>query len=171
MTRRWNPLVVGGCNVLGLALLALSVTVGGSTVRAAGDSTLDSGVLAMKLADVLQQRMGKIEAAAVAVAQSLTTRRVATQELCVGDQRGAQTCITKVQLDAVLKAAEQIEAAQTAAAMPAALRPVPHRAETTESRPSEPACRERCIAPEAVAAAAPSDTPPVGAVTQLGPEQ
>jgi hypothetical protein len=172
MTRRWNPLVVGSCNVLGLALLALSATVGGSTVRAAGDSTLDSAVLVMKLADVLQQRMAKIEAAAVAVAQSLTTRRIATQELCVVDQRGAQTCITKVQLDALLKGAEQIEAAQTAAATPPALRPVPHTAETTEFRPSEPACRERCVAPEApVAAAAPSIAPSAGAVTQLGPEE
>jgi hypothetical protein len=167
MTRRWNPLVVGGCNVLGLALLALSVTVGGSTVRAAGDATLDGAERVMKLADVLQQRMAKIEAAAVAVTQSLTTRRVATQELCVVDERGAQTCITKVQLDALLKGAGQIEAAT-----PGALRPVPHTAETTESRPSEPACRERCVAPEAaVAAAAPSDTPPVGAGLQLGPEE
>jgi hypothetical protein len=160
MTSRWNLLVVGGCNVLGLALLALSVTAGGSTVGAAAQSTVDGAALEslIKLTDVLQQRMAKIEASAVAVAQSLTTRRIATQELCVVDEHGAKACVTKVQLDALLQGAGHIEPAQTAAATPCAPRPVPHAAETTEFRPGEPACRERCVAPEAaVAAAAPSE--------------
>jgi hypothetical protein len=172
MTSRWNPLVAGGCNVLGVALLAMSVAAGGS-VRAAGDATLDGAVVEslMKFSDVLQQRMAKIEASAVAAAQSLTTRRIATHELCMVDERGAQTCVTKVQLDALLKGAEQIKAA-VPAATPAGPRPIPQPVQTTESRPSEPACRERCVAPEApVAAAAPSQTPHAGAATQPAPAE
>src|SRR5262244_1637377 len=103
MKRRWNSLVAGGCNVFGIALLALSVTAGGSAVRAAGDAVLDSVALEplMKLADVFSHRIAKIEASVAAVRDSLTTKRVAAQELCVADESGAQTCITKAQLDAL----------------------------------------------------------------------
>src|SRR6516164_2485136 len=106
MKSGWNPLVIGGCNVLGLALLALSVTAGGSAVRAAGDAAgLDSVALEplMKLADGFQQRVAKVEAAVASLADAVTAKRVAAQELCVADASGAQTCITKAQLDVLLK--------------------------------------------------------------------
>jgi hypothetical protein len=163
MNRRWNSVLVGSCNVIGLALLALSVTAGGSAVRAAGDSTvLDSVALEplVKLADIFQAKMTRIEASVVALADSLTTKRVAAQELCVADESGAQTCITKAQLDALLKGALQtaqaVPAPQAATSTPtsAAPVPVPHTGE-------QAACPEKCVAPDAaIAAAARSETPP-----------
>jgi hypothetical protein len=160
MKTRWNSLVAGGCNVVGLTLLALSVTVGGSTVRAAGDSpVLDSVALEplMKLADVFQQRIAKIEASVAAVTQSLTTKRVAAQELCVADESGAQTCITKAQLDALLKGARQTAQAAPAPAIPG---PAPQAAPASASPAEQAACPEKCVAPDAIAAAAASETPP-----------
>jgi hypothetical protein len=153
MKTRWNSLLVGGCNVVGLILLVLSVSVGGSAVRAAGDSAvLDSVALEplMKLADVFQQRIAKIEASVTAVTQSLTTKRVAAQELCVADETGAQTCITKAQLDALLKGARQTA---QAAPMPPQAAPAP------ASPAAQMACPEKCVAPDAIAAPAASETP------------
>jgi hypothetical protein len=179
MKSRWNSLVVGGCNVIGLALLALSVAAGGSAVRAAGDSpVLDSVALEplMKLADVFSQRIAKIEASVASFKDSLTAKRVAAQELCVADDSGAQTCITKAQLDTLLKGALQ----QTAQAAPASQTLVPQAAAPAVPAPapeapaveSHPACLEKCVAPDsAIAAAAPAETPsatesPVPAVTE-----
>jgi hypothetical protein len=151
MKNRWNSLVVGGCNAVGVALLALSVTAGGSAVRAAGDSAvLDSVALEplMKLADVFQQRIARIEASVAALTDSFNNKRVA-QELCVADESGARTCITKAQLDTLLKGA--VQTAQTA---PAPVSPT-----------GPAACPEKCVAPEAAiaasaAAAAATENPP-----------
>ncbi len=159
MKTRWNSLVVGGCNAGGVILLVLSVSVGGSAVRAAGDSAvLDSVTLEplMKLADVFQQRIAKIEASVMAVTQSLTTKRIAAQELCVVDESGAQTCITKAQLDALLKGARQTAQAVSAPATPAP----PQAAPVPASSAAQGACSEKCVAPDANEAAAASETPP-----------
>jgi len=154
MKARWNSLVVGGCNVLGLALLALSVTAGGSAVRAAGDfAVLDSVALdpLMKLADLFQQRVAKIEASLAAIADSVTSKRIAAQDLCGADGSGAQTCITKAQLDDLLKGSMQ-----TAQAGPAP------QAASAPRASEQAACPEKCVAPEApIAAAVPLETPPV----------
>jgi hypothetical protein len=168
MKTRWNSLVVGGCNVVGLTLFALSVTAGGSAVRAAGDSAVLNSVALeplMKLADVFQQRIAKIEASVAAVTQSLTTKRVAAQELCVADESGAQTCITKAQLDALLKSALQTAQAAPAPATPAS---APEAAPAPASPAEQAACPEKCVAPDAIAAAAASETPP--AVEAPAPE-
>src|SRR5258706_433092 len=98
MKSRWNSLMVGGCNVFGLALLALSATAGGSAVRAGDPSTLQSTVLG-KIVSGLEQQVANLEASMAAFADSFTTRRIATQELCVADSSGAQTCITKAHPD------------------------------------------------------------------------
>jgi hypothetical protein len=180
MKDRWNSLAVGSCSVIGVALLALSVTAGGSAVRA-GDAVVDSVALEplMKLADIFAQRIAKIEASVAAVGDSLKTRRIAVQELCVADDSGAQTCITKEQLDALLKGA--VQTAQTAPQPPAhqltsppqttlAAQTVPavpapsSEARGQDSRSQEPhslaACQEKCVAPEAAIAAAPLETAP-----------
>lgn len=163
MKSRWNSVVAGSCNVIGLALLALSVTAGGSAVRAAGDTVVLNSVALeplMKLADVFQAKMARIEASVAALAESLTTKRVAARELCVVDDSGAQTCVTKAQLDALLKGvlqtahaapAPQAAPSTPASAPQAAPEPVPHAGE-------QAACPEKCIAPDA--AIAPSETPP-----------
>src|SRR5215475_4244036 len=99
MRSKWNSLVVGGCNVFGLALLALSATAGGSAVRAEDPSTLQGNVLE-KIVLGIEQRVADLGASVAAFADSFTTKRIVTQELCVADGSGAQTCITKAQLDA-----------------------------------------------------------------------
>jgi hypothetical protein len=151
MKSRWIPLAVGGCNVIGIALLALSVTAGGSAVRAAGEVAVDSVALEplMKLADVFSQRIARIEAAVAAVREQLTAAKHVAQELCVADESGAQTCITKAQLDALLKGA--MRTAQDAASEPAPpVQPAP---------PAAASCPEKCVAPDATAVAAPSEMP------------
>jgi hypothetical protein len=143
MKSRWNSLMVGGCNVVGLALLALSATAGGSAVRAGDPSTLQSTVLD-KIVSGLEQQVANLEASMAAFAESFTTRRIATQELCVADGGGAQTCITKAQLDALLRGAMQLGQAPAAPGV-------------TE----QAASADKSIAPgDAVAAAVPPEMPP-----------
>jgi len=105
--------MVGGCNVVGLALLALSATAGGSAVRAGDPATLQSTVLE-KIVSGLEQQVANLEASMAAFADLFTTRRIVTQELCVADGSGAQTCITKAQLDALLRGAAQLGQAPAA---------------------------------------------------------
>jgi hypothetical protein len=145
MKSRWNSLMVGGCNVVGLALLALSATAGGSAVRAGDPSTLQSTVLE-KIVSGLEQQVANLEASMAAFAESFTTRRIATQELCVADGSGAQTCITKAQLDALLRGATQLGQAPAATA--------PGVTEQTAS------ADQSVAAGDAVAAVVPSETPP-----------
>jgi hypothetical protein len=137
--------MVGGCNVVGLALLALSATAGGSAVRAGDPSTLQSTVLE-KIVSGLEQQVANLEASMAAFADSFTTKRIVTQELCVADGSGAQTCITKAQLDALLRGAAQVGQA------PAAIAPG-----VTE----ETASTDKSVAPgDAVAAVVPPEMPP-----------
>ncbi len=159
--------MVGGCNVVGLALLALSVTGGGTAVRAAGDAaSLESIALepVTKMVSGIEQRVAAIESSIAAFAHSFTARRIAVQELCVADGGGAQTCITKAQLDALLKGA-----VQTAQATPAQATTAPPAGPATEHAEAahktreggEPAaCPEKCVAPPSALVNAPSETPP-----------
>jgi hypothetical protein len=145
MKSRWNSLMVGGCNVFGLALLALSATAGGSAVRAGDPSTLQSTVLE-KIVSGLEQQVANLEASMAAFADSFTTRRIVAQELCVADGSGAQTCITKAQLDALLRGATQL------GQVPAA---------TAPGMTEQTASTEMSVAPgDAVAAAVPPEMPP-----------
>jgi hypothetical protein len=82
-------------------LLVLSATGGGSAVRAEDPATLPASVFE-KIAAGIEQRVADLQTSLAAFADSFTARRVAAQELCVGDGNGAQTCITKAQLDALL---------------------------------------------------------------------
>ena len=52
----------------------------------------------------LEQKLAALEATVSSFAESFTSVRVTTQELCISDQTGAQTCLTKSQLDALLAA-------------------------------------------------------------------
>jgi hypothetical protein len=167
MKSGWNSLVVGGCNVVGLALLALSVTAGGSAVRAAGESASAESVALesfAKMASAVEQRIAALETSVGAFAHSLTATRVAARELCVADDSGAQTCITKAQLDLLLK-----QALQTAQITPAT-EPA-HSAPSTEPRQSEPtACTEKCVAPAASPSEAAASEQPAAAATAAAKE-
>ena len=104
-----NSLAAGCCHVFGLALLVLSATAGGSAVRAADPSILQNVVFDPIAQIVLrvEQRVADLEATVTAFAESFTSERIVAQQLCVADGSGAQTCITKAQLDALLKGAMQ----------------------------------------------------------------
>jgi hypothetical protein len=59
---------------------------------------------ATKVLQEITQQLDALEATVSGFAQSFTSAHITTQELCVSDQSGAQTCITKEQLDALLAA-------------------------------------------------------------------
>jgi hypothetical protein len=53
-----------------------------------------------------------VEATVGALAESFTSRRVVAQMLCVSDDSGAQTCVTKAQLDSLLSSVSHAEISQ-----------------------------------------------------------
>ncbi|HMA71400.1 MAG TPA: hypothetical protein VKP67_07925 [Xanthobacteraceae bacterium] len=109
----WNSLAAGGCHVFGLALLVLSAMAGGSAVRAADPPILQSIVFDPIAQIVLrvEQRVADLQAAFSTFAESFTSERIVAQQLCVADDSGAQTCISKTQLDALLRSPVQISQA------------------------------------------------------------
>src|SRR6266853_1545353 len=106
--------LVAAAPSLALALLALSLTVGGSLVRAeepeAAPSSLQNIVLdpIASIVAGIEERLAGIEATVMAFAGSFTSAHITTQTLCVADDSGAKTCITKAQLDALLKQLPQV---------------------------------------------------------------
>ena len=100
-----------------VAMLALSFSVGNSNIVRAEDpetspSTLRELVFVpiMRAVQGLEQRITSIEATINSYAESLTSQRIATGQLCISDDSGAQTCITKAQLDALLARQTQANA-------------------------------------------------------------
>ena len=162
-----NSLVAGSCQVFGLALLALSATAGGSAVSAADPSILQNVVFDPIAQIVLrvEQRVADLEATVAAFAESFTSERIVAQELCAADGSGAQTCITKAQLDALIKGAAQV--GQTSARIE--LGADAQATSTDKSVPSAPAVAmpsdtSPAIEPPAAAAGDLGTTPAVAAV-------
>jgi hypothetical protein len=56
----------------------------------------------MNALHAVEPHLASIEANMALFARSFTTRQLNTRQLCVSDESGAQTCITKAQLDALL---------------------------------------------------------------------
>jgi hypothetical protein len=77
----------------------------------------------------LERRLTSLEGTLALFASSFNSRHISTRELCVSDDSGAQTCITKAQLDAVL----------ASMARAAAIEPSPTVTEVTAAAPVEPA--------------------------------
>jgi hypothetical protein len=96
------------CCGLSMAVLALSVSLDGSRAVRAEDADFTSSLQEMivdpimKAVQGLEQRLTSVEATIGSLAESFTSRRVVAQLLCVSDESGAQTCITKAQLDSLL---------------------------------------------------------------------
>ena len=104
---------------LSLAALTLAFVFDGSrAVRAEDAEVLPPslqemiGGPIMKTVQGFEQRIASIEATVADFADSFTSRRIAAQLLCVSDQSGAQTCITKSQLDSLLGKLAQAEVVQ-----------------------------------------------------------
>src|SRR5712671_5508247 len=114
-TRSLKKLASGPC----VAFLALSMTFGVSAVRADSETSMPS-LQEMFLSPVMdvvhavEARLASLETTVASFAGSFNSRQITSQELCIADQSGAQTCITKAQLDAFL-----VGMARTAAAEPA----------------------------------------------------
>jgi hypothetical protein len=112
------------CCGLSMAVLALAISLDGSRAVRAEDaadltSSLQEAVVdpIMKTVQSVEERLTGLEAAVGAMAQSFTSRRVVAQVLCVSDGTGAQTCITKAQLDTLLSGIAHAEISQPAAAV------------------------------------------------------
>ena len=102
-----------------MAVLALAVSLTGSRSVRAEDadehtSSLQEMVVdpIMKTVQGLEARVTGLEAAVGAMSESFTSRRVAAQVLCVADETGSQTCITKAQLDVLLSGIARAEISQ-----------------------------------------------------------
>ena len=107
------------CCGLSMAVLALAVSLDGSrSVRAedADDhtSSLQEMIVdpIMKTVQGFEARVTGLEATVGAMAESFTSRRVVAQVLCVSDETGSQTCITKAQLDVLLSRIARAEISQ-----------------------------------------------------------
>ena len=104
---------------LSIASVAIAATFGVPAVRADSDTsviTMHEMVVApvMNVFHAVEARLAVLETSVAQFAGSFASRQITAQELCVADQAGAQTCITKAQLDALLGAM-----ARTAASAPA----------------------------------------------------
>jgi hypothetical protein len=92
---------------LSIVLLALSLTFGVSSVRADTEAAAPSWSEMLidpilKALHAVEARLSSLEATVASFAGSVTSQQIVARELCVSDHTGAQTCITKAQLDAVL---------------------------------------------------------------------
>ena len=104
-----------------IALVAISMAIGAPAVRAQSDTAPASwGEIAvnplMNALRAVEARVASIEASLALFASSFTTRELNTGQLCVSDESGAQTCITKAQLDALLARMGQAAALEQRAA-------------------------------------------------------
>src|SRR5262245_56529027 len=92
---------------IAVALLAVSFGFGTHVVRAQDPeiSTAWSEMVfapIMKTVEGLNTRLSNIEATLGLFAASFNSEHMVARKLCIADDSGAQTCITKSQLDAVL---------------------------------------------------------------------
>ena len=104
---------------LSIAMLALAFSIGGSNFVRAEDPegvvpSLHEMVVVplMKAIEGLEQRLANLEGSLSFTAVSFNSQRIATKQLCVADDSGAETCITKVQLDALLTRIAQADVGQ-----------------------------------------------------------
>jgi hypothetical protein len=147
-----------------IAMLALAFSIGSSNIVRAEEPenvapSLHEMVVVplMKAIEGIEQRLASLEGSLSLMAASFSSQRIATQQLCVADDSGAETCITKAQLDAVLKRIAQADLGQpTLSVTEAETAPAAEPTETTAASieiPSAPAAMPEeatCDAPEPV---------------------
>jgi hypothetical protein len=107
MTRNTPLLAKVSCG-LSIAFLALAFTSGVSAVRAQSDDPAPSWreVLVDPILDAVkavEDRLTNVEAKVTWFGQAFTSRQITAHELCVADDAGARTCISKAQLDGLLR--------------------------------------------------------------------
>jgi hypothetical protein len=153
-----SPFVRPSAAVATAAALAFWFTFGGAQmVRAEDPETLsppgqDMVLVPAKTINELQQRVIYLEETVAALTESW--QHIDTHRLCVSDDGGAETCVTKAQLDLVLNQMAQAEISQPEVSQ-----------EAKASTPAEPV--------EIAATKEPSPTEPVdiSARTELSPTE
>jgi hypothetical protein len=130
-----------------IAALLLTLSFDGSRPARAADPDALTPLLETIITPIIttvqgvEQRLAGLENAVGSYADSFTSRRVVVQMLCVSDESGAQTCITKEQLDSLLKRVAQAEISppSDAAAGSASHAEAAQPSDTAEaSQPSDP---------------------------------
>jgi len=103
-----------GVFAVAVASLAFLFTFGGSYIVRADDSETLSypeqnmgSVPITKTTQALEQRLAYLEERVAALTESL--QHINTHRLCVSDDSGAETCVTKAQLDALLIGQAHVE--------------------------------------------------------------
>jgi hypothetical protein len=131
------------CCGLSMAVLALAVSLDGfHAVRAEGtDDYLISSLQELivdpltKTIHSLEDRLTRLEAMMDTTAQTFSSRSVVARVLCVSDETGAQTCITKAQLDTILSGISRAEISQPSIAVTEAkVVPAEEAVETTVTK-------------------------------------
>ena len=127
------------------AVLGFWFAFGGAQIARAEDAeTLsppgqDMVLMPVKAVNALEQRVIYLEETIAALTESW--QHINTHRLCVSDEGGAETCITKAQLDFLLTQLDRAETSQSPVSQEAKVSPPaePEIAVTTEtSPPSEP---------------------------------
>jgi hypothetical protein len=155
-------------SVAAAALLAAWFTFGGSQIARAEDpETLAPPAQEMILVpaqDVhaLKERVAYLEETVAALTESW--QHIDTHRLCVSDDSGAETCITKAQLDVFLSQSAQAKTSEPALAQEAKLAPPAEAAEATEVVEAAP------TSPAAEPAAEPATVVSENALPQPEPE-
>jgi hypothetical protein len=141
-----SPLVKPSAAVAAAAALAFWFTFGGAqVVRADDPETLsppgqDMVLVSVKTVNELEQRVIYLEETVAALTESW--QHIDTHRLCVSDDGGAETCVTKAQLDLVLNQMAQAEISQPEVSQEAKASTPAEPVEiavTKEPSPTEPA--------------------------------
>jgi len=116
-TSVWSRL----CSGVSIAILALSLTFGAARTALANEVELlaptpQEMVVApiLKAMNVLVERIARLEESVTLFTATVNSQRVATRQLCVSDESGAETCISKAQLDGLIKRFAQAEVSEPA---------------------------------------------------------
>ena len=109
------------CGGVSIAILALGLTFGAARTARADEvemlaPTPQEMVVApiLKAMDVLVERIARLEESVALFTATVNSQRLATRQLCVSDESGAETCITKAQLDGLIKRFAQAEVSEPA---------------------------------------------------------
>jgi hypothetical protein len=179
MKTTMKSLFAGSYAIAAAALLGFWFTFGAAQMARAEDAeTLsppgqDMVLVPVKTVSALEQRVIYLEETVAALTESW--QHINTHRLCVSDDSGAETCVTKAQLDVLLTQSPRAEISQAAVSQEAKAAAPAESAEvavTTEtSPPSEPtavAGEQAAVSQEAKVAAA-AESVEVAVTTETSP--
>jgi hypothetical protein len=127
-----------------IAVALLAFTLGGSAAARAADTEpgfvqeQEMVLVSAKSLEAMETRIAYLEEAVNALTKSV--QHIDAHRLCVADDNGAETCLTKAQLDGLIlnQASHSAEAARPAVLPADSVEPTPEPAARTETDP-EPA--------------------------------